>query len=141
VPRISLVRELALAEQYLEIERVRFGDRLKTLVTSSVDESVEVPPLLLQPLIENAVRHGIATCLEGGTIEIAAEARGPLVWLTVSNPRDPDGGRARAGTGFGLDIVKRRLSGVFGDRAALAVEPGERQYRVSITLPREEATR
>jgi signal transduction histidine kinase len=141
VPRISLVRELALAEQYLEIERVRFGERLKTLVTSSVDESVEVPPLLLQPLIENAVRHGIATCLDGGTIEIAAEARGPLVWLTVSNPRDPDGGRARAGTGFGLDIVKRRLSGVFGDRAALAVEPGEWQYRVSITLPREEAPR
>jgi len=136
VPRITLTRELALTEQYLEIERVRFGDRLRVSITSSVDGAAGVPPLLLQPLVENAVRHGIATCLEGGVVEIHVETRGALVWLTVSNPRDPDGGRR--GTGFGMDIVRRRLHAAFGDRAALAVEPSEDAYRVSLTWPFEE---
>ena len=136
VPRITLTRELALTGQYLEIERVRFGDRLRVVVESSVDGDAAVPPLLLQPLVENAVRHGIATCLEGGVVEIHAETRGSLVWLTVSNPRDPDGGRR--GTGFGMDIVRRRLHAAFGDRAALAVEATDTAYRVSLTWPIED---
>lgn len=136
VPRIGLARELALVASYLEIEQVRFGDRLRVRVDVDADlHAVAVPPLLLQPLMENAVRHGIATCLGGGTIEVEARRRGDLVWLTVSNPRDPDGGRR--GTGFGLDIVRRRLSGAFGTRAALAVEPSPEAYRVSITWPAE----
>jgi len=133
VRRISLERELALAEQYLEIERVRFGERLQVRMSSLVDGTIGVPPLLLQPLLENAVRHGIATCLNGGTVALHAEARGAVVWLTVTNPRDPDGGRR--GTGFGLDIVRRRLHAAFGDRAALAVEPSDDGYRVSLTWP------
>lgn len=134
VPRIKLERELALVASYLEIEQVRFGDRLRVRVDVDVDlHAVAVPPLLLQPLVENAVRHGIATCLGGGTIEVEARRRGDLVWLTVTNPRDPDGGRR--GTGFGLDIVRRRLSGAFGSHAALAVEPTDDAYRVSVTWP------
>jgi two-component system sensor histidine kinase AlgZ len=136
VPRITLARELALTEQYLEIERVRFGDRLRVRITSSVDVQAAVPPLLLQPLAENAVRHGIATCLDGGLVEINVEARGALIWLTIANPRDPDGGRR--GTGFGMDIVRRRLHAAFGERAALAVEPSSDAYRVSLTWPFEE---
>ncbi len=137
VPRISLERELALTAQYLEIERVRFGDRLRVRLDSSADGRAAVPPLLLQPLVENAVRHGIATCLDGGEVAIQAEMRGPLVWLTVTNPRDLDGGRPGRSTGFGLDIVRRRLSGAFGDRAALAVTPADDSYRVSVTFPLE----
>jgi two-component system sensor histidine kinase AlgZ len=136
VRRISLERELALAEQYLEIERVRFGARLRVHMSSSVEAGVGVPPLLLQPLVENAVRHGIATCLDGGVIAVHVETRGDVVWLTVTNPRDPDGGRR--GTGFGMDIVRRRLHAAFGDRAALAVEPSDDAYRVSLTWPREQ---
>lgn len=136
VPRITLARELALTEQYLEIERVRFGDRLRVRISSSVDAQAAVPPLLLQPLAENAVRHGIATCLDGGWVEINVEARGALIWLTITNPRDPEGGRR--GTGFGMDIVRRRLHAAFGDRAALAVEPSSDAYRVSLTWPIEE---
>lgn len=136
VARIALARELELASSYLEIERVRFGERLQVRVeTDPALEDVAVPPLLLQPLVENAVRHGIATRLEGGTIEIVARRRGELVWLTVSNPRDAD--EVRHGTGFGLDIVRRRLSGAFGGRAALAVETGEDSYAVSLTWPAE----
>ena len=134
VPWIELERELALVSSYLDIEQVRFGNRLKVRV--SMEDGlgqVPVPPLLLQPLVENAVKHGIATCLDGGTIQVDAKKRGELVWLTVANPRD--GESTRRGTGLGLDIVRRRLSGAFGTRAALAVEPSPEEYRVSITWP------
>jgi signal transduction histidine kinase len=131
--QIPLAQELALVEQYLEIERVRFGSRLQFVVTSEAATDTPVPPLLLQPLVENAVRHGIATCLEGGVITVRTEQRGDLVWITVENPRDPDG--ARPGTGFGLDIVRRRLSAMYGHRGVVATEAGDQHYRVSLTLP------
>jgi len=138
VPRVTLRREVALAEQYLKIEQVRFGIRLgvKSSVTAEAG-TVAVPPLILQPLVENAVRHGIATRLEGGIVQIEASRLGERAVIVVSNPRDTDGGRR--GLGFGLDIVRRRLAASFGDRAALAIEPAEEGYRVSVTIPVEEA--
>jgi hypothetical protein len=136
--RIPLGREVALAEQYLQIEQVRFGPRLvvrSRLGPEATD--VPVPPLLLQPLVENAVRHGISTVVEGGTIEIAASRAESVAVITVSNPRDLDG--VRRGSGFGLDIVRRRLAAAFGDRSALAIEAAADAYRVTLTLPIEEA--
>jgi len=135
--RIPLGREVALAEQYLTVEQVRFGARL-TVQTSVAPDSAQllVPPLILQPLVENAVRHGIATCLDGGIIEIAARRAGERAVIDVRNPRDPEG--SRRGTGFGLDIVRRRLAAAFGDAAALTIEPAPESYRVSVTLPIEE---
>jgi hypothetical protein len=132
--RIPLAREVALARQYLGVEQVRFGRRLHVEAEVSDDASdVPVPPLLLQPLVENAVRHGIATLVEGGTIAIQARRAGERAVVTVSNPADPDrGGR---GTGFGLDIVRRRLEASFADRAALVIDSGTASYRVSLTLP------
>jgi signal transduction histidine kinase len=137
--RIPLGREVALAEQYLRIEQVRFGDRLRVQSTVSADTgNVTVPPLILQPLVENAVRHGIATRLEGGSIAISAQRAGDRAVIVVTNPRDPDS--ARKGTGMGLDIVRRRLAAAFGDRAALAIEAAPDAYRVSLTLPAEAAS-
>ena len=132
--RIPLAREVALAEQYLKVEQVRFGDRLtvRAAVTPG-GTSVPVPPLILQPLVENAVRHGVATRLDGGLIEIAASRAGERAVVVVTNPRDPDLGRP--GTGFGLEIVRRRLTATFGDRAALAIEPSPESYRVVVTMP------
>jgi signal transduction histidine kinase len=131
---ISLGREVALAQQYLRIEQIRFGSRL-TVEASVTDDSagVGVPPLLLQPLVENAVRHGIATRLEGGRIEITASCAGERAVVTVTNPRDEDG--ARRGTGFGLGIVRRRLAAAFGDAAALVLEPQCASYRATVTVP------
>jgi len=132
--RIPLGREIALAEQYLRVEQVRFGRRLAFDTSVSADSAeVAVPPLILQPLVENAVRHGIATCLDGGRIEIQARRIGERAVVTVANPRDVDG--ARAGTGFGLGLVRRRLSASFGDRSALVVEPAASAYRATVTLP------
>ncbi len=98
--------------------------------------ALTVPPLILQPLVENAVRHGIATRLDGGSIEIAARRAGDHAVIVVSNPRDADA--ARKGTGLGLDIVRKRLAAAFGDRASLSIDAAPESYRVSLSLPVEE---
>jgi LytS/YehU family sensor histidine kinase len=133
-PRIALSREIALAEQYLRVEQVRFGKRLAIDTSVSADTAdVPVPPLILQPLVENAVRHGIATCLDGGRIEIRSKRVGERAVVTIGNPRDVDG--ARAGLGLGIGIVRKRLGATFGDVAALVLEPSEAAYRATVTLP------
>jgi len=132
--RIGLGREVALAEQYLRVEQVRFGRRLQVKAAITTDSvEIPVPPLILQPLVENAVRHGIATCLEGGVIEIDVHRTETLAVIAVTNPRDPDA--ARRGIGMGMDLVRRRLAASFGDAAALAVEPSGPAYRVVVTIP------
>lgn len=136
--RITLAREVALAEQYLGVERVRFGARLG--VSAEVQPAaadVPVPPLILQPLVENAVRHGIATLLEGGHVSINASRAGERLFVVVSNPFDADS--RRSGTGFGVDIVRRRLAAAFGETAALTAEAADGRYRVSVTMPIQEA--
>ncbi len=135
--RIPLEREVALAEQYLRVERVRFGARLSiTTHVSAESAPVPVPPLILQPLVENAVRHGIATLIDGGTIEIEARVSGARAVVVVTNPRDDTA--SRKGTGFGMDIVRRRLAATFGDRASLTIEPLPDRFQVSLTIPVEE---
>ncbi|HXT69226.1 MAG TPA: histidine kinase [Vicinamibacterales bacterium] len=132
--RISLAREVALAEQYLSVERIRFGARLN--VASRIDDAareVPVPPLILQPLVENAVRHGVATLLEGGVVSIDASLAGERLFVVVANPYDADS--RRGGTGFGVDIVRRRLAASFGGSAALTAEAADGSYRVSVTMP------
>jgi LytS/YehU family sensor histidine kinase len=133
--KIPIAREVALARRYLEIEQVRFGRRLAMGTMVSPDAAgVLVPALLLQPLVENAVRHGIATCLEGGVVEVSARLAGDVVAITVTNPRDSDDASTR-GTGFGLDIVRRRLVVSFGEAAAVVIEPAASSFRVTVTLP------
>jgi hypothetical protein len=132
--RIPLGREVALARQYLDVEQVRFGQRLHVSATVATDaDDVPVPPLILQPLVENAVRHGVGTLIDGGAIGIDARRAGSHAVVVVSNPRDPE--RMSRGTGFGLDIVRRRLDAAFSGRAAMVVEAAEGSYRVSLTLP------
>ena len=89
---ISLAEELALADRFLGIEQVRFGARLK--VERHADEAssaCRVPPLLLQPLVENAVTHGIARMLDGGVIRVDVAARDGMLRIAIENPRDTEG--------------------------------------------------
>jgi two-component system, LytTR family, sensor histidine kinase AlgZ len=132
---ITLAEELALAERLLSIEKVRFGERL-THVTLADDEarSCVVPPLLLQPLVENAVTHGIAERLEGGQIRIEAARDGAFLRIAISNPRDADAPR-RPGTGIGLQNVRRRLAALHGDEAELRTIPSDDAFRVELRLP------
>jgi hypothetical protein len=132
---IPLGEELALARSYLEVERVRFGDRLR--VEEEIEPACEncaVPALLLQPLVENAVKHGIAGLVEGGSIRVAARRRAGAVAITIENSFDPEAA-APGRLGMGLAHVKRRLAIRYGDRAELQAGPGQGVYRVRLWLP------
>lgn len=133
--RVPFAEELALAEDLLAIERVRFGARLH--FSPSVDEGALtclVPPLLLQPLMENAVTHGIAQCLEGGTVRLEARRGGERLILAIENPRDA-GMPARKGAGIGIENVRRRLETLYGREAELRLRPDGHSFRVEVELP------
>ncbi len=132
---IPLAEELELVEQLLTIEKVRFGERLSHEIRA--DEAARacpVPPLLLQPLVENAVTHGVAQLLEGGRIAVTAERRADQLLLVVENPRDPDS-PGRRGAGIGLRNVERRLAALHSDEASLRVVPQAATFRVELRLP------
>jgi hypothetical protein len=133
--RIPLSEELALVGDYLAIEKIRFGARL-TVAQEIGDGAADllVPPLLLQPLIENAVRHGVAQLGEGGILRIAARRAGGALAIEVTNPRDPHRS-GRPGAGLGIDNVRGRLRTLFGDQAHMEIARDEGSFRVSLTLP------
>ncbi len=132
---IPLAEELDLVEQLLAIEKVRFGDRLvHELRADDAARACTVPPLVLQPLVENAITHGIAQMLDGGTVRVAAQKNGPELLITVENPRDPDS-PGRKGTGIGLQNVKRRLAALHGAAAEVRVVPTPDAFRVELRLP------
>lgn len=129
--------ELALVNRFLAIEQVRFGARLR--VEQRVEEDTKecpVPPLLLQPLVENAVRHGIATLVEGGAILIEARrAQGSLL-IALENTFD-ENASARRGNGLGLANVRKRLDVRYGNAARLDVRVTGDRYRVELLVPGE----
>jgi two-component system sensor histidine kinase AlgZ len=134
--RIPLHEELGLARSYLEVERVRFGERLR------VEEQIEpacrecaVPALLLQPLVENAVKHGIAGMLDGGSIRIAARRQTGDVVITLENSYDPEAAVAPGRLGMGLAHVRRRLAMRYGDEAEMEAGRTDGIYRVVLRLP------
>lgn len=133
--RIPLAQELSLIDQFLAIEQVRFGDRLHVdRHIAPETASWPIPPLLLQPLVENAITHGIADVLDMGTLRLEAVALDGRLTLIVENPRDP-AGRRRSGAGMGLVNVRRRLETAYGRDASLSVDVSETMYRVAVTLP------
>jgi hypothetical protein len=133
--RIPLAQELLLIDQFLAIEQVRFGERL--LVEREIDDDAFrrlLPPLLLQPLVENAVTHGISNMLEGGTLRISARTDASRLIVAIENPRDPEA-RRRAGAGMGLANVRRRLEAAYGREATVNVEAVPDRFRVELGLP------
>ena len=133
--RITLGRELGLVARFLAVERVRYGDRLgdEIVVGAGADECL-VPPLLLQPLVENAVTHGIAHLLAGGTVTVTAARVGGRLQVAVENPCDPDRSR-RGGTGVGLANVRARLLTLHGEDARFSAGERDGVWRVELSLP------
>ncbi len=132
---IPLADEIALVESYLAVERIRFGDRLRFVsrIADGVGEYL-VPPLLLQPLVENAVRHGIANLVEPGQVTLEAEARGGRILLAVENDYDAES-PPRRGSGIGLANVRRRLAARYAAAATVDVEKTAATFRVRIAMP------
>ncbi len=133
--RITVARELKLVDRFLAVERIRFGDRLDVDSTSDREsEACLVPPLLLQPLVENAVTHGIAHLLDRGTIRIAASRTPGRLSIVVENPCDPDRPRG-TGAGVGVANVHARLRALYGGEAVVNSTEREGVWRMELSLP------
>ncbi|MGC1685629.1 MAG: histidine kinase [Candidatus Acidiferrales bacterium] len=139
---ISLDEEMSLIRAFLAVEKIRFGSRVN--LEEDIDKEalgVQVPPLLLQPLVENAVAHGIANLVEGGLIRLGAHCRDGRLSIVVENPFDPDAPRRRR-NGVGLANVRQRLAARYGELSRFDVTQQGDSFRVTLALPaqREEAT-
>lgn len=133
---IPLRDELALTHSYLSVEQIRFGTRLK--LEQNADAAVMdclLPPLLLQPLVENAVGHGISNLTDGGwiRIEIGRGNTGNLA-VKIENNFDPETPR-RKGAGIGLKNVRQRLDTAYGNRARFEVRTNGDRFTVALEIP------
>lgn len=136
---VPLADALRIAEQYLAIEQVRFGARLRTSIAATGDaRRALVPQLLLQPLVENAVRHGIAPLESGGLVSITASVEQGVLSIRVEDDGVGYGNApaARAGNGLGLRSVRSMLSHLYGAEQQFDVSPGSPAGTVvAISMP------
>jgi len=132
---IPLEEEMSLIRAFLAVEKIRFGARVRMEEDIAKEAlAVHVPPLLLQPLVENAVVHGIANLVEGGSIRLRAQCANGNLAIVVENSFDPDA-PARRRNGVGLANVRQRLQARYGKRATFGAGAEGDSFRVAITLP------
>jgi sensor histidine kinase YesM len=132
---VTLEEEISYLKMYLDIERVRFGHRLK--VDFSVDQETEqckLPPLLIQPLVENAIKHGLYGVIGEVKIEMKCKKEGNYLTLEIQNPFDPEF-ISQEGTGFGLNSIERRLYLLFGRKDLLQKTAADGLFSVQLYIP------
>lgn len=133
-PTLTLDQELAVVARYLDIEQWRFADRLVVEIdANAAARRCEVPAFLLQPLVENAIRHGLQPSVEPVTIAVRARVDEQRLALEVSD--DAAASAAPPGHGFGLERTRARLAQSYGAAHAFRAGPGERGFRVEIEIP------
>lgn len=143
---IPLAQELAHCQCFLDIEAMRFGAKLAVVV--AVDDAArtaQVPPMVLQPLVENAVKHGIARRTHAGTVHIHGAVRGAWLHLSVDNPLEEDfecsplvesvASAHSAGLGLGLRNIGQRLNALYGDQARITQRIADHRFVLELTLP------
>ena len=139
--RVTLGSEIASLDLYLEIEKVRFGDRL--VVEKSVEAKAQealVPSLILQPLIENAIKYAISPSEDGGTLRISARVQHDTLVLQLSDtgPGLGNGNNGQKSSGVGLKNTRERLQQLYGDNQAFTLAPNEPTgLRITINIPYE----
>lgn len=133
---VLLQEELEQLELYLGIEKVRFGNRLQTVIqTDDATLQMKLPALLLQPLVENAIKFGLYGTIGETVIELHATAADGQLIIAILNPFDSDSTPNEKGTGFGLNSVKRRLYLLFGRHDLVTTTIQGNQFVVSVTIP------
>lgn len=133
---VTFEEELRHLSLYLDIEKVRFGHRLKIEISAPEDTlDLKLPSLLLQPLIENAIKYGLYGVIDEVTIKLDAVSNDNHLCISIVNPFDPEYKRSRKGTGFGQNSVKRRLFLLYGRNDLFTTEVLENIYKVSIKIP------
>lgn len=132
----SLRNELENTEKYLDIEKVRFGNRLN--YTSQISEAcldAVIPNMILQPLFENAIKHGVYKSTEEVRIELRCEPKDEFIELRIINDFDPDASRAK-GEGIGLKNIRKRLQLMYHSNELLQVKMGKIEFEVILRIPK-----
>lgn len=134
---ISLKQELELARIYQRMEQQRLGDRLAVeWIVDEIPMRAMIPGLTIQPLLENAIYHGIEPDPSGGVVRIAGRRRGDMISITVSNPRPPASNQSgREGNRMALNNIRQRLELAYGKRASLNVVEDSDSYEVCLSFP------
>ncbi len=137
-PTVTLAEEMAMAQQYQRIEELRLGERLKVnWQTDALPVDAHVPQLLLQPLLENAIYHGIETQPHGGTVEVLGTRDADILNIEISNPLPPENAPRRHGNQMAMENVRQRLMLAWPERASLSVNTADGFYRVCLCFPYE----
>ena len=137
---ISLADELKLAEKYLQMEKRRLGERLRIdWQVSELPRGASILPLTLQPLLENAVSHGIQPLVDGGELRVYGRSEADNIVITVCNPLGPDG-HISEGHGMALVNIRERLELAFGSAASLITHQDDKQFFAVLSLPYVENT-
>jgi len=137
---ISLSEELKLAEKYLNMERRRLGKRLSvSWEVSELPKGAQILPLTLQPLLENAVTHGIQPLVDGGELRVYGRGEKDNIVITIRNPLGPDGHMSE-GHGMALANIRERLELAFGSAASLITHQNDEQFFAVLSLPYVENT-
>ncbi len=133
---ILLREEFHHLQLYLEIEKVRFGHRLDTQIQQSEEvETLKLPALILQPIVENAIKFGLYDTIGKITIVIRAAREGNYLTLAVQNPFDPETAQPKKGTGFGLTSIQRRLYLLFGRNDLLTTRQSGTTFHTEVRIP------
>ena len=135
--RVALTEELEITRRYLQIEQLRLGERLRVeWQIDTLPGDATLPSLTLQPLLENAIYHGIETLVEGGAIQCHGSFDGKLLRLTVTNPvAKNDKESLRPSLNMALDNISQRLQVHFEEQGRLTVSRPAGQYRVELQFP------
>ena len=135
--QVTFAEEMQHLQLYLEMEKMRFGHRLSTEIKyDAAADPFLLPPMLLQPVVENAIKFGLYDTTENITIKISAEIFEDALWITVENPFDPETATPKQGTGFGLNSVQRRLYLLYARNDLLTTSMQDRIFVTQIKIPR-----
>lgn len=133
---VPLSEEWVLCRNYLRIEGLRLGDRLTLEVDlSAVPQDAAIPMLTLQPLVENAIYHGIQPLPKGGTITVKGEMQGNILHISIHNPVAKSKGVKTHGNQIAMGNIRHRLNLLFGSHAKLMVKPSDESYAVTVSFP------
>lgn len=137
--RIALSQELDIVRRYLNIEALRLGPRLELHwdMGEDVPREARLPALTLQPLVENAIYHGIEPRTEGGEVRVAARVADGKLILSVENPLPGRRNRSSSGNQIAQENIRQRLALAYGERAQMRIEESEQRYRVEVRIPLE----
>ncbi len=135
--KVTLREELDFTKRYINIEELRLGDRLKVELhlQDNISLSTLIPALILQPLVENAIYHGVEPLTDGGTVRIEIQSTARELQLTITNPKPLERDPLRSGNKMAQDNIRQRLQLAYGDQSKMKIRESDEDYSVSFHIP------